>query len=298
MNEFVPFNYELDLSPNSVWIKAIPTPSTKDRFVYLQECGEFYSNSRHFTRRKGGLQSYLLEYTLAGEGVLEYEGQVYSLKAGDFFWIDCVQPQYYYTNPKVGSWHTIWAHFYGGNSEYYYEQFVALNNGKHKATLDNSVSINSLIQELIRIYDNNEVNTADIIFSSGILTMIMAECINALNNKKLSEQMPQCIKDAIHYISENHTENITLELLAKRYSINKYHFQKLFKRYTNYTPNQFLIMTRLNAAKELLRTTSKNISEISYEVGIQSVNHFINLFKRQEGLTPQTFRNMWYNNQG
>ncbi len=298
MNDFIPMDYELDLSPKSVWITAVPTTNTKASFVYLQECGEFYSNSRHFTRRKGGLQSYLIEYTLSGEGILEYEGQTYDLKSGDFFWIDCEQPQYYYTNPEVGSWHTVWVHFYGSNSRYYYDQFVTLNNGKHKAAHENYMRINSMIHELIQIYENHEVNTADNILASGILTMIMAESINALNSKKFSEQMPGFIKDAIHYISEHHTEDITLECLAKRYNINKYHFQKLFKRYTNYTPNQFLILTRLNAAKELLRTTSRTISEISYDVGIQSVNHFINLFKRQEGLTPQRFRDMWYNNQG
>ena len=291
-------NNELDLSPESIWIIDAPTLRAKSSFVYLQECGDFLSNSRHYTRRKRGLQSYLIEYTLSGEGTLEYEGEIYTLRPGNFFWIDCYESHCYYTNPDAGCWHTLWVHFYGGNSEQYYNHFVSLNNGKHIYEQDNNIQISSLIRELIRIYTKQEINASDRIYASGIITMTMAECIQALNNENLTEPMPECIKDALHYIADNYTREITLDHLAGRYNINKFYFQKLFKRYTNTTPNQYLITNRLSAAKELLRTTSLTINEISYEVGIPSVNHFINLFKRQEGLTPQAFRDMWYNNQG
>ncbi len=66
------------------------------------------------------------------------------------------------------------------------------------------------------------------------------------------------------------------------------------KRHIGYTPNEYLILTRMNRAKEQLRTTDLPISEISYNVGIENVSHFINLFKKNEGTTPGAFRKAWY----
>ena len=51
-------------------------------------------------------------------------------------------------------------------------------------------------------------------------------------------------KDALHYIADNYTKEITWTICV-RYNINKFYFQKLFKRYTNTTPNQYLITNRL-----------------------------------------------------
>ncbi len=297
MSEQVSISYELDLDPKSIWITAAPDPNLKTSFVYLQECGNFVSYEKHYTRRKSGLQSFLVSCTLSGEGILEYGEHKYKLQPGNFFWIDCRNPQYYYTNPKTGKWHTLWVHFYGANSSRYYEHFLSLNSGLHKAALSSDIQIPSLIQEIIDIYSKKEIKTIDDILISGLLTMMMSECIKSLKQSMANKEMPDLIKDAMDYLRMNYTKDITLNDLSLRYNINKYYFQKLFKRYTNYSPNQYLIHIRLNTAKELLRTTSRPISEISYEVGINSVNHFINLFKRQEGMTPNAFRKIWYNNQ-
>lgn len=298
MSEQVPSNYVLDMDPKSVWITVAPNPCIKTSYVYLQECGNFYSFANHYTRRKNGLQSYLIQCTLSGEGVLEYGDRKYSLSPGQFFWIDCQHPQYYYTNPVVGTWHTLWIHFYGANTVNYYEHFLSLNNGSHVAPQSSNNHIISHIQELLNIYTNHEIHIIYDIYASGLLTLVMAECIKTLTEHDMNEQIPDFIKDAQDYLTKNYSKNnISLDDLSRRYNINKYYFQKLFKRYTNYTPNQFLIYTRLNCAKDLLRTTSRTINEISYTVGINSVNHLINLFKRQEGMTPNAFRKMWYNNQ-
>ena len=297
MNEQVFMNYELDLDPKSIWITAAPAPDIKASFVYLQECGNFYSLAKHYTRRKSGLKSYLIECTLSGEGLLEYEGNQYPLRPGSLFWIDCRLPHYYRTNPEVGIWHTLWVHFYGANSADYYKQFLSFNSGSYVADPASNIHITSLIQEPIHISSKQERNAVDDIYVSGLLTLLMSECLKSLAPRNVGEGMPESVRDAMDYLMKNYTTDISLDDLAHRYNINKYYFQKLFKRYTNYTPNQYLIQTRLNMARELLRTTSRPVSEISCDVGIGSVNHFINLFKRQEGMTPNTFRKMWFNNQ-
>lgn len=66
--------------------RVILTPSQRIRnlFFYIQEIGHFKAHIPYFTEREN-LPSYLIKFTLAGEGFLTYEGENYTLKAGDLF---------------------------------------------------------------------------------------------------------------------------------------------------------------------------------------------------------------------
>lgn len=55
-------------------------------------------------------------------------------------------------------------------------------------------------------------------------------------------------------------------------------------------PIQYLNRVRLKAARTLLRTTTLTIREVSAAVGIENTTHFINLFKKDAGITPLQFR--------
>lgn len=55
-------------------------------------------------------------------------------------------------------------------------------------------------------------------------------------------------------------------------------------------PVRYLNLRRLEAATHLLLTTDRRIHEISFDVGFENTNHFINLFKRETGTTPQAYR--------
>lgn len=53
---------------------------------------------------------------------------------------------------------------------------------------------------------------------------------------------------------------------------------------------EFVIGTRLDRAKIMLRTSNKTISEIATEVGYDNPGSFITLFSKKVGQSPNTFR--------
>ena len=67
--------------------------------------------------------------------------------------------------------------------------------------------------------------------------------------------------------------------------MSKYHFSRLFKKVCGYSPYEFLILTRLNRAKYLLKTTSLPIKVIAQNVGYQSVTTFTNAFTDRLGIS-------------
>ncbi len=290
--EQVQLSYELDMDKESVWINATPSPAVRAALPYVQEIGDFISHERYYTRREG-LASYLIKYTLGGEGVLEYDGAAYTVQPGQIFWIDCLKPQHYYTSPKTKAWRAIWVHFYGETTKAYYDMFRAQNQGSSTLSLPPDNNVSAGIRELANLYQAAGSLLADV-RAAGIISSIMSECCGAAFAAHSFLGLPECVREARAYLADNYSGRITLDDLARRYSMNKFHFQKLFKKHMGFTPNEYLILSRLNRAKEFLRTTDIPIAAVSERVGVENVSHFINLFKKHEGITPGLYRNRWY----
>jgi len=49
---------------------------------------------------------------------------------------------------------------------------------------------------------------------------------------------------------------------------------------------------KVELAKTKLRESNRSVSQIASEVGFHDTSHFISLFKRYEGMTPTSFRQM------
>lgn len=81
-----------------------------------------------------------------------------------------------------------------------------------------------------------------------------------------------------------------LEELEDTIGINKYRLCRDFSQYIGYTPVKYLTQVRITEAKHLLRFSNLTIHEVGSAVGIDNTTHFINLFKKNTGITPLRFR--------
>lgn len=286
----IKLRYHLDLEPDSRWLTVTASKNAKSALLYVQELGDFISHEQYYTRREG-LDSFLIKYTLSGEGVLEYQGQTYSIKPGQIFWIDCRESQYYHTAPKPGAWRVLWVHFSGVSASLYYDLFQAQNRRCPVLTMPPDNHVQEYLRDLITIYDaESNALTADL-YAAALLTQLLTDILRVTEEERHWMGIPKSVGQARDYLTAHYNEKITLDDLAARYAVSKYHFQKQFKHFIGYTPNEFLLQLRLNRAKELLRQTDSPVSQIACDVGIQNVSHFINLFKKQEGTTPMGYRN-------
>lgn len=81
-------------------------------------------------------------------------------------------------------------------------------------------------------------------------------------------------------------------MLEKKYGINKYRLAKEFTHYYDIAPISYLSHRRIEAAKRLLLSTNMKIHEIANQVGYENPTHFINIFKKQTGMTPLVYRKL------
>jgi AraC family transcriptional regulator len=97
------------------------------------------------------------------------------------------------------------------------------------------------------------------------------------------------LRQAIDYIQAHLSENISLETIANHIDLSCYHFCRLFKQSTGFSPHQYVIQQRVKRAKQLLRQGKMSIGEIAIACGFSHQSHLNRHFKRLTGVTPKTW---------
>lgn len=94
----------------------------------------------------------------------------------------------------------------------------------------------------------------------------------------------------IHYLSEDYHEKIRFRQLSEQMHISYDYFQHRFKKLTGVSPQQFLIIKRLEGAAALLRGSTLSCTEIALRCGFSGSSQFSCVFKRHYGVTPSRYR--------
>ena len=96
--------------------------------------------------------------------------------------------------------------------------------------------------------------------------------------------------DVIAHMEQHFSESITLEDLATRAHMSKRHFQRVFQTCTGNSPIAYLLSVRLRNAAELLRGTTREITDVAFACGFRDGNYFTRCFRKHMGATPKVYR--------
>lgn len=275
-------------SEDSVRLIITASNVAKSIYFYIQEAGYFKTSDSYFTERKN-LNSFLIVYTISGNGRLKYQGCSYSLSAGQCFYINCMEHHYYET-ARNSDWEFLWVHFNGSSALGYYEEFV--KNGFKTVQIQDTFFMESTLRRILAL--NQKRNASTEVLTSSLITNILTELlVQTITFDAQTIFMPGYIKNVLKDIDQNFKSPLSLDELAGRHGVSKFHLSKEFKKYTGTTVNEYIIANRLSYAKELLKYSNDSVNEIAYKIGMNHVSHFINLFKNRENTTPLAYRKEW-----
>lgn len=95
----------------------------------------------------------------------------------------------------------------------------------------------------------------------------------------------------LEYIAINYTNpDLSLLQIGEALQVSEKQISTEIKKQFNLSFKEYLNGIRINEAKRLLQVSDKNVSEIAYQVGFNSPNHFNRIFKTVEDTTPSDFR--------
>ena len=265
--------------PNSSCFSFTPSEITKKYYYYPVWCGHYFCNSEYFMKRDY-YPYLLLVHVRKGEFYFDYMQQQIVARKGDVVLIDCQEPHFYHASDDL---EFLYVHFDGVNAHelcrHIIDQHGILFRGEHTLVIDD------LLYHLVKKHENNQLITA-VENSLAIYQMLAA----LMSRPQTLPPQDSAVDSAIQYIRNNVGEKITLAQLARMANLSVYYFSHVFKVHTGYSPIEYVISTRLDTAKVLLKTTTLSISEIAYQVGYNNSGSFINMFVQKMGCSPKEFR--------
>lgn len=99
------------------------------------------------------------------------------------------------------------------------------------------------------------------------------------------------VNGAIEYIQRNIEKSITREDVSTYVHMNTDYFSRIFKNQVGRTVKDYIIDTKMEAAKRYLSSTNLPVNIIAVKTGFSSLSWFSQAFRKQTGLTPMEFRN-------
>lgn len=94
----------------------------------------------------------------------------------------------------------------------------------------------------------------------------------------------------LSYISYNYNYEINVDKVAAMIPMNTSAFCRYFKKQTGKTFMEYVLNLRIGLACKLLLTDSKDISQIAFECGFNTICHFNKIFKRITGMIPTEYK--------
>ncbi len=271
---------EKGVLPDS-YIYLHPASNTaKETFFYPLCCGKYHCDKNYVVSRTS-FDSFLLLIVLRGKGFAKTDTDKYRLETGDCLLIDCYKPHSYGTQT---GWDILWVHFDGPLARNYYN---LIPHEPDSVTIKNSDSLSRYVDKLFMVFHNRKKPS-----EAAMSKYIMCALTEIIQNDSAEDTSQSIGMEEIRsYISENIDKPLTLDDLAKKASLSPYYFTRLFKKEIGYTPHEYIIMLRMNAAKFYLRATNLAIKEIAFRTGYTSECTFCTCFKKEVGTTPLSYRN-------
>lgn len=260
------------------------------------EAGEQYPPSEHpigylFSVDRGRvLNEYQLIYVTKGQGVFVSMSQKQTeIKAGN---MQLLFPS---------EWHSYYPHSDTGWNEYWI--------GFKSAAMDDRVRNNFFTrqqpifevgyqEEIVRLYQEAmSVATAQNAgyqqILGGIVDLLLGYAY-AYDKHPVSEELPVAtqINGAEILMREQFANGITAEQVATQMNMGYSWFRHLFKKFSGFAPNQYILKLKISKAKSLLVNTDMIIKEIAYKCGFENIEYFCRIFKKKEGVTPTRYRKM------
>lgn len=276
------YSRESHVSPQSDYYVYAPSALAKKLYLYPVSVGHFvYEPGYQISRSR--FDSFLIMYLEKGSCEIRVDGQRFQAQAGAFVLLDCYGPHQYGSAP---GWEAAWLHFDGVLARQYFQEIRA-----HYGCVLHPAEPSSLRRSLERIYQNFKKSQPIIepVLSSEITRILNGLLVPAAERKKPGAYT-HLIADSVSYINEHFQEEISLEFLAKKANLSPFHFTRVFAKEIGATPHQYLLSTRISAAKFLLKSSDTPIKEIAFCTGFHSESGFCSTFKKWEGMTPGAYR--------
>lgn len=126
-----------------------------------------------------------------------------------------------------------------------------------------------------------------------LLCEMLEEVIEYLIPEKeehTTNAMAEIVHQAAGWIDEHYSEEMSLAMLAERYHVASTYFSRMFRQEIGESLILYITRRRVEKAKEYIRNSDMNLTEIAFVVGYDDYAYFSRVFKKSTGVSPRDYK--------
>jgi AraC family transcriptional regulator len=160
---------------------------------------------------------------------------------------------------------------------------------------DDPAASKALLAILREIENPSEHST---LYVESVLTLTLIRLLN--HQLKHTRRLPRDyirgglakwrLKRALQIIEKNSGHMPALSEIAGAVHLHQASFCRAFKQSTGLSPHRYLLVNRVNRAKEMMKDPDRSLTDIAFACGFHSSSQFSVVFKRIVGRSPRRYR--------
>ncbi len=233
---------------------------------------------------------YVMSYLKSGEALLRIFGKDYLIKAGDAI---LIPPNVVHDHIKTSKEDAIFLWWHFNFRPTWNIDVLALFRFPVLVYMKNAVDFEKKFIEYLDAI-KNEKTISDIIFRNAKALEVLASIMDSFvqsEKTKVTPEVPAVFLNILNEVSNAQTSSLSLSVLSEKYHMNPTYISNKFKEYFGISPIFLHREMLVDKAKEYLRSSTRNVNEISEELGFTEHAIFTRFFTDKVGVSPTKFRN-------
>lgn len=241
------------------------------------------ADSRTPVIRRKDYEVCTVEYVTQGSGFLCSNGESFTVPEDSVYFLHKGSTHEYYPD-KSDPWHKICFVVDGPLMEYLF-RIYSLDKIHF---LPDAKELRSFFESFLNL-DRSQPRyhqRASVLFHA-----FTEACHTHLAGKE--EKIPQSVQKLKKAIEESLDKPFRLAAYCQQEKITPSYAVRLFRRFCNCSPIEYLLQKKLEMAQRLLRYSQLSVKEIAAALSFSDQYHFSSFYKKRTGESPSSFRAKW-----
>ncbi len=270
-------------------LAAYPAPTFAEKDVpppllALTMAGE-YQQLAHHNMQQRVIPEYVLLLCTAGDGWVRLDRDPpRPVRAGQAVFQPAGQPHRCGCRPQ-GARSQLWLHCTGDTADFFYRRLCESAGGR-LPILPEGADSRFLLQSVVDIF-RELPGPVELLRAESLAVQLLCGLCSETTGGEANRRL---VAAAMGWMESCGSYDLSLDQLAERFGVSKYHFIRLFRRYAGVTPMQYFQQLRLQKACRLLSARQLTVAQIADQLGYSSPYHFSRSFKQHYGISPGRFQ--------
>lgn len=228
-----------------------------------------------------------LRYVVKGSWQVKMCGVEQMAKPGDIF---CALPTEHIMFREIenSDWEWLEIQFNGS----YAEKFIMEFDLHRKSPVMTPSEPEKALELFKNIYSLMAQDKRSVPDALALLFKLVGACGNKQTAyiEQTDNSRKMIVRKAIDYLETMPSVGKNVSELAEQLGVDRTTLYRAFKGETNQSPHKYIEKLKLERSMELLSSTNMTVAEVSRNSGFSDVKYFIGWFKKQNGVTPGSYR--------